>query len=960
MSRLSALLLALAFALPAAAEIDLDAVPPMDPDVVHGVLPNGLTYYIRSNAKPEDRVELRLAVRVGSVQEEDAERGLAHFAEHMNFNGSENFGPGELVDYLESIGARFGADSNAYTSFDETVYFLEVPTDKEGAYEKGLTIMADWAGRATLAAEEIDKERGVVADELRGRKGARARIRDVQLPIQWRGSKYAERLPIGTEEVILGAPHDTVRGFYHRWYRPENVALAVVGTIDPAQVEKDVKRIFGALPTSAERIPVPTYEVPGHEETLYSIEADPELTSSSVAVYYKHPDGPSRTAGEAREDLVDALAGYLLSLRLSERAQSADPPFLRAGAGMGGGFKTAKAFSLSARARDGEIPTAAAALMEELQRARSFGFLEPELERVKALVLVSSESAYKERDQRRSGQLASQAVRSFLDEEPLTSAEHDHEFAQAIVPGIGLEEVNASLRRHTEPSSRVVLVQAPEKEGAVPTLEELKAAIESAAGKEVEAYVDAVAGRQLMEEAPAPGRILSRHAIPELGVVEVVLSNDVTVIVKETDFRNDEIRLTGFKHDGVAWMPAEDQPAAWRSDRVAGESGLGEFTAPELRKLLTDKLAGAGVNIGRFTLSASGNATPADVETMFQLLHLRFTAPAFREDAFERVIDREAESLRNQLNSPQGVYSRAWNEVAHDGHPMFRPTTMEELDRLELADMARTYRQLFADASGWTFVIVGNFDADEHAGLLETYLASLPSSRKGEPRALASRHRPDYGDLRVAMPLGKTTRMVAKGIEDQARTSFMIWAPTGLDPDETSHLGYVTDLLNIRLRERLREERGDTYGVGVGASSLSPYPDYGRVTVSWGSSPAARTSMVSDVLDEIRRLRRELPSEDEMSKLREMRLSSLEEGLEENGWWLSVLSYYYTHDRDPRRLLGARDRIRGMSARTLRATARRYLDLSRTAEVYLVPEGWAQDAWMARGEQREAAARLGQ
>ena len=944
------LLLFVLAAAPAAAEIDLDAIPPMDPAVVHGVLPNGLTYYIRSNEKPEERIEMRLAVKVGSVQETEEERGLAHFNEHMNFNGTANFGPGELIEYLEQIGARFGADSNAYTSFDETVYFLQVPTDKEGAVEKGLTILADWAGRATLLDEEIDKERGVVADELRGSKGAGMRIRDKQLPILWKGSKYAERLPIGLEDVILNASHDTVRGFYHRWYRPENIALVLVGDLDPKAMEKRVKEVFGALPATpeADRVPVPTFPVPPHDETLYTIESDPELTSSSVSVTYKHPDAPSRTGRENREDLVDALAGYLLTLRLSERAQSADPPFLRAGAGMGGGFKTAKMFTLNARAKDGELPKAAEALMEELERARAHGFVQAELDRVKELVLVSSESQYREADQRRSNQLASQLVYSFLGEEPATSAEYDHEFAKAVVPTITLDEVNDSILRHTRPTSRVVSVSAPAKEGAVPSLEQMQAAIEAAAGRKVEAYVDEMAGQELMEKAPAPGRILSKHSIPELGVTEIVLSNDVTVVVKPTDFRNDQIMLRGFKHDGTAWLPSDQRDAGWRADTVANESGLAGFDAVALRKLLTGKLAGAGVGIGTFTLSANGNATPEDAETMFQLLHLRFTQPRFDQDAMNRVLEREAESLRNQLNSPQGVYGRAWSEVAYDGHDLYRPTTMEDLDGLELAELERLYRQFFADASGWTFVLVGNFDMDEHLPLLETYLASLPSSRKGKSRMLASRHRPDYGDLSIHMPLGKTTRMIAKGVEDQARTSFMMWAPYGLDPDVSNVLGFATDLLQIRLRERLREERGDTYGVGVGRSNLAPYPDYGRVTVSWGSSPSSRTSMVEDVKAEIRKLQKDGPSESDMHKLREMRYNSIEEGEQENGWWLSNLSYYYTYDADPLRILGARDRVMNTTAKQVRNSARKWFNLDRTAEVYLVPEGWASDAWTAR------------
>jgi zinc protease len=539
-----------------AADFDLAARPPQDAAVLTGTLPNGMHYYVRQNAKPEKHVELRLAVKVGAIQETEAERGLAHFNEHMNFNGSKNFPPGEVVSYLESIGARFGADSNAYTSFDETVYMLTVPTEKEGALEKALLIMQDWAGAATLSPVEIDKERGVVNDELRGSKGARKRIRDKQNQLVFHGSRYADRMPIGLESVITGATHETVQGFYRKWYKPELMAIVAVGDFDAPKMEGRLKEVFGAIAASATPAIIPEWPVPPHDSTLYSVESDKELTSSGVQLYFKHEASPTLTNGDARRDAVQQLATGLLSMRLAERAQKPDPPYLGAGAGAFDYVLPLEVFSVSAGTKDGDIPKATAALMEELDRATQHGFLQEELDRVKTLTLTFAETRLKESAERRSGERVNEIVQSFLENLPLTSDQHDHDLAVALVPGISLDEVNAALRKLASTKSRVVLAQVPEKAGVpVPTADELKAIIEPAEARKVEAYVDDLAGKTLIPEAPESGKVVSRASIPEIGFEDITLSNGVRVLWKTTDFRADQILFSGFAAGGAVDDP---------------------------------------------------------------------------------------------------------------------------------------------------------------------------------------------------------------------------------------------------------------------------------------------------------------------------------------------------------------------------------------------------------------------
>jgi zinc protease len=926
-------------ALPALAELDMSARPPQDPAVLTGVLDNGLTYFIRRVEKPEKRIEMRLAVKVGSVQETEEERGLAHFNEHMAFNGSKNFKPDELIAWLESIGTRFGADSNAYTSYDETVYMLQVPTDKEGAVDKAMLAMADWAGRATLSDAEIDKERGVVQDELRRGKGARKRIRDKQDQVMFEGSRYADRSTIGLEKVITDAPHDALRGFYTKWYRPDVMAFIVAGDFDAKQMEEQVKRVFSELPKPATPTVVATFPVPPHADTLYSVESDKELTSSSVQIYYKRDRDAHSTIGDERAGAVRSIAGGLLGMRLFERAQKADPPFLSAGAGSFDYVKTLSVFMLSARAKDGTIPQAASALMEELERARQHGFVQAELDRVRTSALEQSESRLKESAQWRSDERIGGMVQAFLEGDVLPSDRWEYDTTKELIPSITLDEVNAAMRSMTDTKSRVVLVQVPLKEGApVPTVDEMRAAVEPPAGFQVAAYVDDLAGKELITEVPAGGHVTSRRSFPEVGAEELTLSNGVRVVLKATDFRADEISLSGLAQGGASDFGDAMFPSAIRADTLASDSGVADFTLPQLQKWLTakGKLANAGPSVDNFTRGFEGGARPQDLETMLQLVYLYFTKPAFREEAFKRMIDSQVESIKNELNSPQGVYGRTIRETAFSGHWLFKPPTVELVTSLKQPDLERCYRQMFDDGSEWTFILVGNLDMKKHVPLIEQWLGAIPSSATA-PKVVT---RPAYADLKIDFPKGSQVKDVRKGIEDQSRTQYMLKAAAQLDPQAEFDINAITDLLQIRLREKLREELGETYGAGAGYFDLSPYRDYGRITVSFTGSPDTRASMMDIVRSSMASMRTTAPTEADMKKLREMRLNYLDEAEKENGYWSGNLWEAYLLGREPKTILEQRPRIMAMSAEGLHRAAIKWFDPADTLEIYLVPENW--------------------
>ena len=548
--------------------VHLDEALSLDPAVRVGRLPDGITYYIRKNGRPEKRVSLRLAVKAGSVLEDEDQRGLAHFLEHMSFNGSEHFKPGELVAYLESIGARFGADANAYTSFDETVYMLDVPTDKPGLVDKGLLALGDFAARATLQDTEIEKERGVVLEEWRLGQGAGSRIQRQQLPVLFHGSRYAERLPIGLPEVIRGFKSDRLRDFHRTWYRPERMALVAVGDVDPDAVEAAIKSSFADIPKSAGQEPLPVYEIPSHAETLVAVATDPEARGSSVSLVFKHPRLVEKTVGDYRKDLVESLFHSMVNDRLSEVARRSDAPFLGASSSGGSLGRTVDTYALSARVADGGIEAGLRALVTEAERVRRHGFAPAELERARKTMLAAYERGFLERDKTESGSYAREYVSNFIDAEPSPGIETEYRLVQQLLPGISLAEVRDVTRTLVHEDNRVVLATAPQKEGLrAPTADELRAAVATAAAAPIGPWEDKLAGRELLESKPAAGRVTDTRTIDGLGVTVLTLSNGVSVWLKPTDFKADEVLFTAYSPPISRTTRSSSPPMPWGGPR---------------------------------------------------------------------------------------------------------------------------------------------------------------------------------------------------------------------------------------------------------------------------------------------------------------------------------------------------------------------------------------------------------
>jgi zinc protease len=902
---------------------------PLDPTVIHGALDNGLTYYIRRHNEPKQRAELRLVVNAGSVLEDDDQRGLAHFVEHMAFNGTENFAKQEIVDYMESIGMRFGADLNAYTSFDETVYMLTVPTDDREIVETGFQILADWAHRISFEDEEIEKERGVMIEEWRLGRGAQARIFDKQAPVIFKGARYADRLVIGTLEVLQTSPHEVLRRFYQDWYRPDLMAVVAVGDFDAETIEKLIASNFGQIPARHPRRPRKEYGVPDHEGTRYAIATDPEATYTRFSVINPLPRDDLVTAADYRRSLVQGLHDTMLSQRLQERTREADPPYLGAGGGKGSLVRTKAAFSLGAAVREGGLERGLEAVMIEAERAQRFGFTETELERAKSAFLRSMEQAYRERDKFKSRSFASEYVQHFLTRETAPGIEAELELAQRYVPGITLEEVNAlSAWWHSE-VNRIITASGPQKEGVPPPQESTIAAIMArAAAADIDAYDDRVADQPLMAAAPAPVAIMFESTIDELGVTEWRLANGARVVFKPTDFKNDEILFTAFSPGGSSLVDDADYVAAATATAVVTEAGVGDFDLIQLQKLLADKVVSVQPYISELEEGISGGASPEDLETMFQLIHLYVTTPRRSEQAFSSVRQRQRGFVENRLARPESVFSDRVTAIATQDHFRRRPWSLQLIDEMDLDTSFEVYQDRFADTSDFTYIFVGNVTADQLRPLVESYLGSLPSKGREE----------SWRDVGVRSPQGVVEETVVKGIEPKSRV--MILFPH--DFEWTRHnrfdLQSTAEILRIRLREVLREDEGGTYGVGVNAST-SRYPrEMSTFSVSFGCSPDRVDELIPLVYEEIRKLQEHGPRAQDVAKVQQQDRRSREVQLRENGFWLSALESYLWHDQDPRLILQYDELVDGLTADAIQETAQRWIDFDRRIEVVLMPE----------------------
>jgi zinc protease len=910
--------------------LPLEQELPVDPAVRTGQLANGMRYYIRRNARPANRVALRLAVNVGSIHEDDDQRGLAHFLEHMAFNGTENFKPGELITFLESIGARFGPHVNAYTSFDETVYMLDVPTDRPGYVDRGLLALRDFAAGMQLASEEIEKERGVVIEEWRGRLGAGSRLTDKQLPVLLAKSRYAERLPIGTPEVLKTFPRQRLLDFYRQWYRPDQMALVVVGDIDPAELQKTVAQRFGSIPAPTTPVETVNRTVPAHDETLVAVATDPEAQGWTIALAHKRPFEAERTVGDYRRALIQQLASQMLNLRLREIARQPKAPFLGAEAGGAGLVRTLEMYQLGAAVQEGSIDAGLEALIVEARRIEQFGFTTEELDRARAALLASYERAYKERETSENSGYAGEYVRAFLESEPIPGIEFEYRIATTFLPTVTAAEVTEEARKLIHDDNRVVLVVAPEKkETPAPTEAALRGTLARAEKAPIEAYTDALAGRALVEKVPAPGKVVTRRTIAEVGATVLTLSNGVEVWLKPTDFKNDQVLISAYAKGGASLAAADDYPEATLATSLIGVGGLGGLNPVDLSKLLAGKIASASPTVGTYTHGISGQASPRDLETALQLNYLAFTAPNITRDAFELLKRRIASALENQAQNPGYVFNERVDQVNTSNHYTAKSLTPADVPQLDLEAMTRFYRDRFANAADFTYFIVGAFTVDEITPLVEQWVATLPSTGKKTS---------NFRDMGIRFPDKMVTEEVRKGREPRGQTVISFFADTKLDEYEMHRARSAASLLGIRLRDILREELGGTYGVSVSYDNSLPQPGYGAMVVQFGSDPDNIEKLTGEVVKEVERLKAEGPSPEDVKRVQELERRDLETAMKQNAFWMGSLQTVHMLGWEPASITRRQERIEKLTPELLHDMFKKYFPADRKTVVTLRPE----------------------
>ncbi|MGY8826762.1 MAG: insulinase family protein [Candidatus Latescibacterota bacterium] len=904
-----------------------------DPQVSTGTLANGFRYVIRKNTKPENRAELRLVVNVGSVLEDADQQGLAHFAEHMAFNGTKNFEKQELVDYLEGIGMRFGPDLNAYTSFDETVYMLQVPMDSTEVIETAFQILEDWAHQVSFEPEEIDKERGVVVEEWRLGRGANRRMFDEQLPILLKDSRYAERLPIGQKAVLDTFKHASLLRFYKTWYRPDLMGFVAVGDFEPAYMESLTKVYFSRLAQAQEPREREVFPVPGHEETLFAIASDPEASNNVVSIYTKQDVRDQSTAGAYRRSIIEGMYHRMLNQRLGELTKLPQPPFLGAGSSQGRWLRSKEFVSLGAAVQNNGFDAGLEALLTEAERVRQHGFTRSELSRTKKEMLRGMEQSFRERDKQESRGFAGEYVRHLLIDESIPGIEKEYALYQEYMPTITIEEVNALASEWNSGHNRVITVDAPEREGvAVPTEEELLAAFARVEGKEIEPYAEDVSDAPLVDNLPAPGAVVARDSIPELGVTLWTLSNGVRVQLKPTDFKNDEILFSSHSPGGHSLVGDEDYIAAATTSSVVREGGVGQFNQIDLGKKLAGKVVGVSPSIGSLQEGISGSASPQDVETMFELVYAYFTTPRADSTAFQALKKRIEGSIQNRNARPETAFGDTMQVTLASYHHRARPWSMELLEELSLEKSMAIYRDRFSDAGDFTFTFVGNFSLEQMEPLVCAYLATLPSTGREET----------WRDVGIKGPEGVVEKFVYAGIEPKSSSRVVFSGPFEFDGWANNFaIDAMAAVFQIKLREVLREGLGGTYGVGVRASvEHFPREEY-SININFGSDPERVEELTQVVFEQIDSLKTVGTTQVYIDKVVEMRKRSREVNLKENSFWRGTLQGFDINGTDPLLVLKYDELVENLTPEMVQKAAQKYFNIENYARFVLYPQDFA-------------------
>ena len=897
--RLKNLILALLLVMAGTVQAQMNMVIPADTAVRMGKLPNGLTYYIRYNNWPEHRANFYIAQKVGSLQEEESQRGLAHFLEHMCFNGTDHFEGNGLIRYCESIGLQFGGDLNAYTSIEQTVYNIDnVPTTRQSTLDSCLLILYDWANGLTLDPEEIDKERGVIHQEWRQRSSASQRMLERALPQLYPGSKYGQRMPIGLMSVIDNFKPKELRDYYEKWYNPENQGIIVVGDVDVNHIENKIKELFGGIKPSAEAGKVLRVAVPDNAEPIVVVEKDKEQRNAQLQVFFKHetmPDSLRPTFVYMMSEYLKSTAFGMLQSRYQEATQKADCPYLGAQAGDGGYIfsKTKDALTISVVPKEGKSEEALTAAITELRRAAEFGFTATEYERVKQSTLSALDKMYSNRDKRTNSQYYNSMLGHFLDNEAMPSIDFTYNTMKQVVPNIPLDAINQMMKEMVvlKDSNMVVLSFNPEKEGVpCPTKESLMAAINAARSAEVTAYVDNMKNEPLIKQFPKPGKIVKEVENKQFGYKVLTLSNGISVVLKHTDFKKDAVSLSGECKGGSSLYGMNDWANLQMFNQVIGISGLGGFSSTELSKALAGKIANADLGMGETSYSISGSSTPKDVETMLQMVYLYMTDITKDEDSFKSLMTSTEMSLKTRATNPMSAFSDSTSATIYGHHPRIRPMVVDDLKNVDYDRILAMAKEITANPAAYRYTIIGNFDEATLRPLLCQYLAALPAKKK-----VKAGHR-------IALPVkGKVTNQFKRKMETPKAIDLILWHNDKMawTQENSIKADVAGQILSMVYLKKIREDAGAAYSVGA-QGELSHYEDgYTQVSmVAQCPMQPEKADLAQRILREEADALAEQCDESMLAKVKEQMLKQHEVSLKSNGYWASIVKLHVKYGVD--------------------------------------------------------------
>jgi zinc protease len=909
---------------------DMKDTLPVDPNVVIGKLDNGLMYYIRKNGKPEKRVELRLVENAGSVQENDSQQGLAHFTEHMCFNGTKNYPHNDLVDFLQKTGVRFGADINASTSFDQTIYMLQLPTDSKDLVEKGVQVLEDWAHQVTFDDKEIDAERGVIREEWRLGLGADDRMERKYFPVIFKDSRYAVRLPIGDINIVNNCNHDTLKNFYKDWYRPNLQAVIIVGDIDVKEMEDLIKKHFSGIKNPTKPRPRIEYNIPDNKEPLISIVTDKEATSSDVEVYYKHPSKTTYTVEDYKEYLTQRLYTEMLNARFTEIANQSTAPFIMAQSHYGKFLaRTGDAYQLYAVAKENQIEKSFETLLIENQRVKQFGFTATEFDRMKDQLMSDYERAAKESDKTESARLIRQYINNFLSKDPMPGAQYELRLAKKLLPTITLAEINALAAKWLSDNNMAVVITAPDKDGIkVPTEKQILDIISNSKKATVAAYVDKFKAEPLIKEDLKGSKVTSKVENKELGFTELTFGNGVQAIIKKTDFKNDEILIKSYSTGGTSLSSDQDFISAYYAARIIDESGVGNFNNTDLDKKLKGKDLSISPYINDLKQGFSGKCSPKDLETLLQLTYLYCKAPRKDTAGYKTFISKLKTQQKFMSSNPvYSFYDTLTKESQSNSPRAFMLLNEKQLSQINLDKAFSIYNERLGNASGMKFFIVGNVNVDSITPFLEKYLGSLPATGKPE----------NWQDKNPKFPAGITDFEIHKGTEDKGMVAIVNHEKFEWNDKNRICLNMLKEIISIKLIQVIREEMSGVYSpqIQIGGKQF-PETEYNMV-ILFGCAPKNVDTLTKAVFRIMNDIRTKGPDTVDVSKAKEELIRAREIDIKTNKFWLDKLEAFYFDKDDAGMINDYANKIKAITAQDLKECFDKYIPKDHYMRVVLKP-----------------------